>query len=267
MSRLPLFLSLAGLLSLTACAVPTPEADAATARVEPIPPVPTGADGVGPTNLSLDELATADVRGTAEATARILAELHKRPEEQQQLAAKALVGLQTTCPFNRAAVQIPLAMQRVVARTRPDQVARNAQQDWQYLRQGLDAHVGVIDWFDAGLPEPQQGDFLFGRVPEEAVLTRGELMASDAPLADTQLLVDQIRGVVDQYDQTTQDELGMLNSDLRLATWSEHWPMLQTFRGWHKALIKLEPLVEEPARKTEIREMITLLDGFLSTSC
>ena len=43
--------------------------------------------------------------------------------------------------------------------------------------------------------------------------------------------------------------------------------MHQEVAGWHKALQKTEPFVEDPRLKAQVRAMIELLDAFVVTNC
>lgn len=242
------------LLILLACGDATGE----TAALEN--PVPTW-DG-----LTLDELVQVDVRGTTRATEIVLAEVQGLSATDRRDAARALAKLQVTCPYNRASVQLPIALHQAVSRfdeTHLDPVARS---DWRYLERGLAAHVAILDALGADLPLPAEGDYLHGKLYPDAPKTRAEIEQADDPVALTLPLLASIPFVVNDYDAATYEAIGVELAAVEART-AHQWPLDQHLMGWRSALTRIQPFVQGSEQYQEISYMIYAIDTYMGLSC
>jgi hypothetical protein len=214
----------------------------------------------------LDELTHVDVRGTARAAQVVLDNIRSLTPAERDGAAAALRVLQVTCPYNRASVQLPLALDAVVSQTDPGVLDPLIQKDWAYLRQGLAAHVAVLDALDAHLPLPVEGDYLHGRLYPDAPMTRAQLDEAPDPVGATRPLLASIMFVVDGYDAATQERIDANFAMLDGPT-MQQWPLKAQIIGWRTALQRMQPFLTDGARQNRVAEMIAAIDEYVGLYC
>ncbi|MBX2797028.1 MAG: hypothetical protein KTR31_05155 [Myxococcales bacterium] len=236
--------------------VPVSSASAAT-----VPPLPLAA-----AELTLEELARADVRGTAQSTTRVLQHVRALDPAQREAASAALRALQVTCPYHRSSVQLPLALRAVVSGIDPMDLDPLIQADWQRLLQGLDAQVAVLDALGVELPLPVEGDYLHGRVYPDAPLTRAQLAESGDPLADTRPLLASVPFVVDDYDDAIKGVIHGHVEVLDEAT-AGQWPLKLQILGWRNALKRIQPFLTDSERAARVEQMIRVIDEYEGLLC
>ena len=273
-------LSHLGMLAFVSCARFAPSADVAPEADAPAAPSAmgdfsaldqwkrgyVGDAGPGWYGLTLHELTEVDVRGAAFAAQVVLESAEARPAEAREMVGAALQVLQVTCPYNRAAVQLPIALRAAVAETDPNDLDPLIQADWRYLQQGLDAHVATLDVFGASLPLPTEADYLYGRLFPDAPITRAQLEAADDPIRATMPLLASIRFVVDEYTSEATETIEQ-NRLVVYAGTGEMWPLKHQMLGWRSALTKLQPFLTEEGRKAQVAQMIEALDTFAGLGC
>lgn len=206
-------------------------------------------------------LATTDVRGAAEVSALLLDRIQRAggaPEAARRLAVN--------CPYTRSTYQLPLALKLTADRVDLAALDPLVQDDWRRLKRGLADHVAALDALGADLPLPQPGDFLDGRLPFGAYVTRADLEASADPIHDTLPLLDAIGPIVEAYDAPTLALLDETYPHVQAAVGTDRM-FFALFAGWHAALRRLQPFVHGAAEAREVNEMINALDRLVGQAC
>ena len=256
-----------GLLALVSCASVEPVAEAApmlAAKEDPIQDHPTPVvtwDG-----LTIEELPHVDVRGTARSTQVILDIVRSQPADQRQAAADSLKVLQVTCPYNRASVQLPIALHLTVQKTEAGHLDPLIQKDWEYLQQGLADHVAILDALGADLPAITEEDYLYGKLFPDGPMTRAELEAKADPVGATMPLLSSIRFVVDDYPAPVKESIDAHFARVDAGTGLQ-WNLKRQIIGWRAALQKMEPFLQDEARKKQVAQMIYAMDEYIGLYC
>lgn len=228
----------------------TPEDYAARRQVSTCPEGTEGTDEI--------QLTRSRVRA---ARARIDA-LQGPDRLEARLAANLLLG---NCPWNRASVQLPVALALVAGRHDAARLDGEVGDAWLRLQLGLAEHVALLDPFGVtALRAPLPGEYLANH--PDVVLTRIQLHAAADPLAATRPLLDQIPALVDSYDLATREFIEMDSLQLRHHT-AEQWPYAGLLDGWREALVALEPKIRDEALLRDVRAMIDALDAYGQTGC
>ncbi len=237
------------LLALAACL---------TAGAENAESVPTPADP--------HEHAAADVRGTLASIEGVRAQVMAMSAEQRAEAKEAAHALMVSCPYNRASFQLPFAMEHIASRYEADDQHGLIRDDWRRLRQGLAAHVEVLDALGGGeLPAPQSGDYLVTLAPE-LVVDRAHLDRAEDPIGETMELMLRIQDLVDGYDPATKARIDGTSATLSAAT-GDQWTLKLQLIGWKTALERMEPFIEDEAMAADVRQMIVGVAYYLGPFC
>ena len=205
--------------------------------------------------------AQGTTRGVRVARERIDA-LQVPDRLEARRAASLVIG---NCPWNRAGVQLPIALALVAARHDAAPMDAAVRTEWRRIQLGLAEHVALLDQFGVtGLRAPLPGEFL--ATHPDVIVTRAQLDAAADPLAVTRPLVDQIPDLVERYDLATREFIEMDSLQLRGHTAAE-WPYPHLLDGWRAALAALEPQLRDEALLTDVRAVIALLDAYSQTRC
>lgn len=250
-----------GLFTLVSCATLDPPAEAAPMLAAQETAAPATFDG-----LSLNALTRIDPRGTARSARIVLDTLGELTPAERREAAEAVRVLQVTCPFNRASVQLPLAMHAVISKTDPAELDPLIRSDWEYLQTGLESHVAVLDLLGADLPIPTEDDYLYGRLFPDAPLTRAQLAASDDPIAATLPLLASIRFVVDSYPPEATERIDRNTAVLSGPT-ADQWPLNNQILAWRDGLERMQPFLKDAGRKREVSRILAALDEYAGLHC
>lgn len=264
--------SIAALVLLTGCSLDEPVDGAPAASIASLPsPTPDG--------LTADELSRMDVRGTASSIAMISADVQKLSPEEQMQAAESLRILSVNDPYTRSAMQLPFALHAVVTGIAPERLDPLVQSDWRYLQQGLAAHVAVLEVLGVDLPEPALGDQLHGRA-QGLMVSRDILLATDDPVGVTAALIHELPVLAAQVDEPSMELINRHSDRVERVTgvgrpcprgpWAtlpgHPWTLGMQIGGWHDALRRVEPFVQDPAVKLQIDAMIEVLDEYARAS-
>ncbi|MEZ4240323.1 MAG: hypothetical protein R3F59_30055 [Myxococcota bacterium] len=204
--------------------------------------------------LDVDTLSRVDVRGTASAVALLYADVRALPPERRAAAAAALRTLLRDDPYTRAALQLPVALRAAVAPIPAEAFDRVVRRDWAYLQTGLDVHVALLSALDVDV---------------------GSLVGDD-PLGETARLVASVPSRAAAVDAPTRARIDRLSEQVEAATgigrpcprgpWSvmpgQPWTLGLQLAGWHDALRRVAPFVDDPAVGAQVDAMIALLDAY-----
>lgn len=242
------------LLVLASCAF-------ADAYPPPTPKNPDAALSAEAFHALVSDGAQGTTRGVRVARERIDA-LSGTDRLEARLAAHLLMG---NCPWNRASVQLPIALSLVAARHDPARMDPEVGAEWRRLQVGLAEHVALLDQFGVtALRAPLPGDYLATHT--DVIVTRAQLDAAADPLAVTRALVDQIPALVAGYDLATGEFIEMDRLQLQAHT-AGAWPYPDLLDGWRVALVALEPKVRDEALLRDVRAMISVLEAYGGSGC
>ena len=187
--------------------------------------------------------------------------LPKRSRARVEAASHTLVR---NCPFNRASVQIPIAMRAVLARHDASTLPTEAQPGWKALQEGLDAHVATLGAIGAAaLPLPAEGDYLHH---VDGLVDGRALVRLDDPLTPTYRLVDGVSSLVQGYDEATLDRIGAAQEVMRAPT-SDTWTLKWHSIGWREGLLALDPALAGHPAQADVQRMIDTLSRLFEQSC
>lgn len=253
---------------------------AAEHRVEGVPaPSSASPPDSTPDGLSADALVRVDARGTASSMAMIARQVQDLSPEARALAAESLRTLSVNDPYTRSAMQLPFALHAVVAGIDPERLDPLIQSDWHYLQEGLAAHVAALERLGVDLPEPAAGDLLHGR-GQGLMLNRNALLAAEDPIGVTAALIDELPALARQIEAPSRELIDLHSERVEKITgvtrpcprgpWAalpgQPWTLGMHLGGWHDALRRVEPFVEDPAVKPQIAAMIELLGAYARAS-
>jgi hypothetical protein len=237
--------------------------------------LPLTADDFGADGFSVDDLSRVDVRGTATSIAMIARDVKQLSPEDRALAAESLRILSVNDPYTRSALQLPFALQIAVMDIPAASVGSFAHRDWEYLQAGLTTHVAVLESLGVDLPEPVEGDHLYGG-EHGSMVDRDTLAVSDDPIRATSLLIDEITAFAARVDEPTSELISLHSDRVEMATGvgrpcprspftvfpGQPWTLGMQLGGWHDALRRVEPFVLDPEVKGQIGAMNALFDGY-----
>lgn len=260
---IPAVLTRATLLALVGLALPVAGA--------------TPGGGVPPASKALDryELARVDVRGTAASIAMIADDIDALSPARRAEAAAALRMLSVNCPYTRAALQLAFVLEAAVGEIDPLGLDPLVRRDWETLQDGLATHVAVLASLGVDLPVPVAGDQLHGH-PSVARLDVDDLLVADDPVALTRQLVDGITAVAREIDADTMARIEAESDRVEAATgivrpcprgpWSVQpghpWTLGMQLGGWHDALRRVQPFVDDPAVGAQVDALVAVLDAY-----
>lgn len=236
------------------------------------PPAPSAAP-------SVEALSRLDARGTATAMKRIADTVAALPEADRAAARDHLRWLQVSDPYTRAAFTLPLALEAEVRRIPADTLPRWVQSEWSHLQAGLRDHVAVLDLLGVDLPPPAPGDALGGQGSPFAI-DRRTLETSRQPVGLAGRLLGAIPGVTPRFTAEAQQALVAHADAVEALTgvrrpcprgpWADlpghPWTLGMQLAGWHDALRRVEPFVEDAHDRARVKGMIALLDGWTRVS-
>lgn len=235
--------------------------------LEPLP-------GLVADGMSADDLSRVDVRGTATSIALLAAQVETLSPEARAEAAESLGVLTANCPYTRAALQLPFALHHSVMAIHPTELPLLVQTDWQYLQQGLATHVSLLGALGVDLAEPQASDHLYAR--GEAIVTREALLAAPDPVALTASLLAEIVPVAQQVDESKRALIDSHSDRVEGVTGigrpcprspfcvlpGQSWNLGMQLGGWHDALRRVEPFVEDGEQRERVEAMLALYEAY-----
>ncbi len=224
--------------------------------------------------LAGDDLVRADVRGTVASIEHVAALVEAMDPEARAAASESLRLLSVSCPYTRAALQLPFALKAVVVGVEVDRLDPFVQRDWAYLQRGLTAHVAVLEALGVDLAAPGPSDPLHVAQPG-LMVDRDTLLASADPLVVTAPLIGAFTALAEQLDEPTRRRIELHSDRVETATgivrpcprgpWAEFpgqpWTLGMHLGGWHDALRRVQPFVGDPEVAERIAAMIDLLDA------
>lgn len=221
-------------------------------------------------DLSIDQLARVDVRGTTESISRIAHIIDALPPARRQQAARSLRTLSTHCPYTRAALQLPFAMHQAVLAIDAEGLDPRVQQDWLTLQHGLSTHVQVLQSLDVDLARPQPGDHLYrGQHPLDDL---SSLRSSGDPLGRTSDLIAAIVPFARDVSPETSEVIDHHSDLVEQATGvgrlcprgpfsvlpGQPWTLGMQRKGWDDALRRIQPFVKDPDDRAQLEAMLQL---------
>jgi len=223
--------------------------------------------------LTIDELSRVDVRGTAQSIALIARQIHDLDPQARAQAADSLRILSVSDPYTRSAMQLPIALHRVVQGIPAESLEPLVQKDWLTLQEGLTTHVAVLDALGVDLPMPGPGDPLHGH--EDLLVDRGTLLTMDDPILATSLLIHELTSLAEQVAPPTSERIERHSDRVEEATGigrpcprgphavlpGQPWTLGMQLGGWHDALRRVEPFVTEPSAQAQVAAMVKVLDA------
>ncbi len=219
--------------------------------------------------------ADVDVEAAAHSMTMVSETVRTLSPESREQAAESLRFLSVNCPYTRAALQLPFAMQAALAQIDPEGLDPVARRDLAHLAEGLQAHVDALEALGVDLSLPQPGDHLHGWDGPMMVDVQ-ELQAAEEPVLLAWPLVHEISAIATQIDEPTM-ELIHLHSDLvesrtgverpcPRGPWSirpgHPWTLGMQLSDWHEALRHLEPLARDRGVQNQISTMVDLLEAY-----
>jgi hypothetical protein len=228
-----------------------------------------------PDDLQPTDLVRVDVRGTATSIATIAERIAALPPEQAAEAAESLRILSVNCPYTHVALQLPFALHHVVMGISPADLEPFIQTDWAYLQQGLTTHVAVLHALGVNLSIPRPGDVLYS--PDQPqLLRRDTLLSTHDPLSSTSSLIDSLTTLAGQIDEPTKLLIDLHSARVEEVTgivrtcprgpWAvlpgHPWTLGIQLGGWHDALRRIEPFIEDPHHAGKIDAMLDLMGRY-----
>ena len=214
--------------------------------------------------LNRDALTRADVRGTASSIGLTLQEIERLSPERLAEVTESYRVLSVNCPYTRASMLLPLALHKVVMGIGVDRMDPLVQRDWANLQRGLTTHVAVLTALGGDLALPVPGDYLYG-LPDALLVDRDTLLASPDPIADTMPLILEITPLAEQLDAPATERIERSRQDVDSAIGQA--TMGLHLGGWENALRRIEPFVDDPDDRAQVRAMIDALSSWGSQGC
>lgn len=227
-----------------------------------------------PHDIDPHDFVRVDVRGAVASIDAVADTLRALPEARRVDVAASLRELSVSDPYTRAALQLPFVLMDVVVGIPDDRFPRLVRQDWVHLQEGLSTHVAILTSLHVDLQPPVAGDPLHGR--GVVMMGRDELLGSDDPLARTASLVDAIVPIAARIDapahqriEALSDRVEELTGVVRPCPRDPHsilpgqpWTLGMQLGGWHDALRRVQPFVDDPAVRVQVDAMVQVLDRY-----
>lgn len=223
--------------------------------------------------LDLHELSRVDVRGTAAVMDQLRSEVEAMPAAARDRAVASLQVLAVSCPYTRSALQLPMALHAAVARVPAESLDPLIQQDWLYLQRGLADHVALLASLgvDLALPEPQDP---LGGTAVGVMVDRVDLESALDPVAAAAPLIESVTPLARDVDGPTWQQIEDHSAAVEAATgitrpcprgpWTvapgHPWTLGLQLAGWHDALRRVAPFVDDPEVHAQVTAMVDLLD-------
>lgn len=197
--------------------------------------------------LTIDALSRVDVRGTATSVSMILDHVHTMPDETRREAVESLRVLTDTCPYTRAAMQLPFDLHAAVGSVDAERLDPLVQQNWVTLRRGLATHVEVLRTLGV---QPSAKD---ARSHIDAIVP----LAKGVDPATSELI------------DVHSERMELLTGVTRLCPrgpWSilpgHPWTLGMQLSGWHDALRRIQPFAAEPEAAAAVESMLALFEDY-----
>jgi hypothetical protein len=182
--------------------------------------------------------------------------------------------LSVSDPFTRAALQLPFALNVVVAQIPSEAFEPDERAAWLSLQRGLATHVAALDALGVDLAVPRPGDPLHGA--EVPLPDREALLASDDPLRATAALIDAIIPLAQRTDAATRARIDAASDHVEAVTGltrpcprgphavmpGQPWTLGMQLGGWHDALQRAEPFAVDPAAEAKVQDMLAALAAY-----
>ena len=230
----------------------------------PVAPSTVQPAAVLPPMMTVDRLATSDVRGANEAMWYVRQEIEAIPPAERAQARDALAALSVTCPYTRASLQLAFVVMREVDTLEKAHLDGMVHADLDLLKHGISDHIAVLDRLDVQLEDPAPHDALYGVA---GVQTRADLLAADAPVEQTAVLVQQIPDLVDGLNGFQLDHIQWHSERYTKATMDQTWTFSQHLDGWRHALTRMEPFITDAPTRTRMQALIAVLDAHAGMGC
>ncbi len=201
-------------------------------------------------------------------------------------AREAAHTLLVSCPYNRAAAQLPLALRQSLAPLEGAGLSPAQRAELGALQDGLILHEALVDRITGGeLPRPAVADHLDQL--DAFVLPSAHALRLDAdPVSRTAALVARVPDIVRSYPP---DVLGRIeDASARLAVLTSvppaglvdggdgggpaagaslHWPHKRVVRGWQAGLAALVPALPPGDERARAAAALELVEAFLGEGC
>ncbi|MBX2796469.1 MAG: hypothetical protein KTR31_02335 [Myxococcales bacterium] len=178
--------------------------------------------------------------------------------------AEAAATLARNCPYNRAAMQVPLVLQHELTRTDIDGLPWPAQWRWAEMASHVEQQIARLESLGAlQLPLPEAGDYL---ASQPDLLTRAELSTHPDPMAATQALLDRVGALVKGYDEATRATITQATDTLYVAT-GNPWPPKHDTSVVEALLADLVPLLEDHPAQDRVERMLKMVQGLTTQGC
>lgn len=224
--------------------------------------------------LSIDELSRSDARGTATAVAILAATIAELPREDRAAATESLQFLVVSCPFTRAAMQLPFALHDVAAELDPADFERVVASDLQHIQSGLATHAALLEDLGVDLAVPGTADAL-GTAEPSLFVDRDALALAGDPLVVTGALVDALPRLARSIDAPTLDAIEYHSDRLEALTgigrpcprgpWTllpgQPWTLGMQLAGWGDAFTRIAPFATDPDTQARVEQVVELLDA------
>ncbi|MCO4745116.1 MAG: hypothetical protein KC912_10025 [Proteobacteria bacterium] len=229
--------------------------------------------------LDVDALSRVDVRGTATSMAILAEKVEALSPEARADAAESLQLLSVSCPYTRAALTLPYALHASVMRIDAVHLNSFVQSDWIYLQQGLSTHVAVLDALSVDLVLPSTDDPLHTDVAG-LMVDRQTLQTSANPVEAASPLVHELVTLAEAVDASTMERIDLHSDRVEEATGigrpcprspfsvlpGQPWNLGMQIGGWHDALKRIEPFVEDAETQAQVGAMIALVDAYTAAN-
>jgi hypothetical protein len=234
----------------------------------------TAASEPGPVVADPHADVRADTQGTLRSIEAVAATVRGLSATDREDAAASLGALSVSDPFTRAALQLPFALNVVVAQIPPEAFEPAERAAWSSLQRGLATHVAALDALDVDLAVPRPGDPLYGA--DVPLLDREALLASDDPLGATAALIDAIIPLARGTDAPTRARVDAASDHVEAVTGltrpcprgphaavpGQPWTLGMQLGGWHDALQRAEPFAVDPAAEAKVQDMLAALAAY-----
>lgn len=218
----------------------------------------------------IGDLANGSLAGADLVTRSILHDLEGMEDGELDAVHQSFGVLMTNCPYNRTSAQLPIVMQRVLARHDPGILPPEAATAYREVQDAVNHHVALISalgGLDAAETVP--GDYLHG-IP--SVLSAAQLAAHPQPEQATKDLLRDLQPLADALDGVTQARLEWAHEPVGEAT-RQMWPMKRSMLGYRDTLrrvIHASATCRDDTCSAPIDEvdfLLTLIDDYANRTC
>jgi hypothetical protein len=189
--------------------------------------------------------ARPDVDALLQSVERVQEQVLALTPGDRAQAVDSLRFLYVNCPYTRAALQLPFALQELASAVDPDGLDPAARADWGQLQAGLAVHVAVLE--SLGIDGAGQSPMIAG-IPGLAA----EIDAETLDLIELHSArVEQLTGIARPCPRGPWSVLP-----------GQPWTLGAQLTGWTDLLVSLEPLAVEATAQQGIADMAALLQAY-----